>query len=131
VIVEDCGRVINPIIVEGQIHGGIAQGLGSALFEESVYDAQGQLLNVSFLDYLMPASAEMPPMEIHHLETPSPFTIDGVKGMGEGGAIAPGAVIANAVSDALSPFGAISANELPITPERVLRLIQEAGGPGR
>jgi carbon-monoxide dehydrogenase large subunit len=131
VIVEDCGRVINPLVVEGQIHGGIVQGLGSALFEESIYDAQGQLLNVSFLDYLMPASAEMPAMEIHHLETPSPFTIDGVKGMGEGGAIAPGAVIANAVSDALTPFGSLGANELPITPERVLRLIQEARGNGR
>ena len=127
-IVEDCGRMINPLVVEGQIHGGIVQGLGTALFEESVYDEQGQLLNLSFLDYLMPAAPEMPDLEIHHLETPSPFTIGGIKGIGEGGAIAPGAVIANAVSDALSPFGHISANELPITPERVLRLIEAARG---
>ncbi len=127
-IVEDCGKIINPMIVDGQIHGGIVQGLGTALFEESVYDEQGQLLNVSFLDYLMPAAAEMPPMEIYHLVTPSPFTEDGIKGMGEGGAIAPGAVIANAVSDALAPFGPIGANELPITPERVLRLIEAARG---
>ena len=78
--------------------------------------------------YLLPAAMDVPAMEIYHLETPSPFTVGGVKGMGEGGAIAPGAVIANAVSDALQPFGHVSANELPITPERVLRLIQGAGG---
>jgi carbon-monoxide dehydrogenase large subunit len=126
VIVEDCGRMINPLVVEGQIHGGIAQGIGTALFEESIYDEQGQLLNTSFLDYLLPGAMDVPTMDIHHLETPSPFTIGGFKGMGEGGAIAPGAVIANAVSDALQPFGRIAANELPLTPERVLRLIEAA-----
>ncbi len=126
VIVEDCGCMINPLIVDGQIHGGVAQGIGTALFEESIYDAQGQLLNTSFLDYLLPGALDVPSLEVHHLETPSPFTLGGFKGMGEGGAIAPGAAIANAVSDALQPFGRVMANELPLTPERVLQLIAAA-----
>ena len=126
VIVEDCGRMINPLIVDGQIQGGVAQGIGNGLFEELHYDEKGQPLNTSFLDYLLPGAGDVPGMEIHHLETPSPFTLGGFKGMGEGGAIAPAAVIANAVADALRPLGTIQPNEIPLTPERVLRLIETA-----
>jgi carbon-monoxide dehydrogenase large subunit len=104
IIVEDCGRVINPLVVEGQIHGGVAQGVGQALFEEFVYDAAGQLLTSTLADYMLPAAAELPFFEVDHLETPSPFTINGVKGMGEGGAIGPAAAIAAAVDDAIAPL---------------------------
>ena len=87
VVVEDCGRIINPLIVDGQIRGGIAQGIGTALFEEYVYDDIGQLQTTTFMHYIVPGSTEVPDIEIHHLVTPSPFTILGIKGMGEGGAI--------------------------------------------
>lgn len=125
-VVEDCGRMINPLIVEGQIHGGIAQGIGGALYEELVYDSEGQLLTTTFLDYLLPGIGDIPPIEIEHLETPSPFTINGVKGMGEGGAIAPPAIIAGAVEDALKPFGKVFVNEVPLTPERVRGFVESA-----
>ena len=92
VVVEDCGRIINPLIVDGQIRGGIAQGIGTALFEEYVYDDIGQLQTTTFMHYIVPGSTEVPDIEIHHLVTPSPFTILGIKGMGEGGAISPGAL---------------------------------------
>jgi carbon-monoxide dehydrogenase large subunit len=124
-VVHDCGKMINPMIVEGQIRGGTAQGIGNALYEDLVYDEDGQLLTGSLMTYLIPTSMETPRIEIAHLETPSPTTPGGVKGMGEGGAIAPAAAIANAVADALSSFNVII-NELPITPERVWRMIQEA-----
>ncbi len=122
-VVEDCGKMINPMIVEGQVHGGVTQGIGGALFEELVYDDQGQLLNTSFMDYLLPSATDVPPFEVHHLETPSPLTVGGIKGMGEGGAIAPGPAIANAVCDALRPFG-VRVTRLPLTPERVRRLVE-------
>ncbi|HEV3365321.1 MAG TPA: xanthine dehydrogenase family protein molybdopterin-binding subunit [Acidimicrobiia bacterium] len=120
VAVEDCGRVINPTIVEGQVHGGLAQGVGSALFEEFVYDTEGQLRTATLLDYLLPTPTDIPPIEVHHLETPSPFTIHGLKGMGEGGAIGPGAAIAAAVEDAIRPLTTAHVDRLPLTPERVL-----------
>lgn len=120
VAVEDCGRVINPTIVEGQVHGGIAQGVGSALFEEFVYDADGQLRTTTLLDYLLPTPTDVPSIEVHHLETPSPFTVHGLKGMGEGGAIGPGAAIAAAVEDAIRPLTPAHVDRLPLTPERVL-----------
>ena len=89
-VVEDCGRMINPLVVDGQVHGGVAQGIGGALLEEFVYDEDGQLLTTTFMDYLLPGATDIPPMTVVHLETPSPFTIKGIKGMGEGGAIGPG-----------------------------------------
>ncbi|HZD69424.1 MAG TPA: xanthine dehydrogenase family protein molybdopterin-binding subunit [Actinomycetes bacterium] len=125
-VVEDCGRIINPTIVEGQVHGGVAQGIGGALLEELVYDEDGQLRTTTFLDYLLPGSTDVPPIEVSHLETPSAFTIGGVKGMGEGGAIAPGAVIAAAVQDAIRPIGRVFVNELPLTPARVRRFVETA-----
>jgi len=126
VVVEDCGRVINPLIVDGQVRGGVAQGIGAALYEEVVYDENGQLLTGSLMDYLVPTAAELLLIEVHHVETPSPSTVGGFRGMGEGGTIGAPAAIANAVSDALSPLG-IEINELPITPNRLFRLVREAG----
>jgi carbon-monoxide dehydrogenase large subunit len=129
-VVEDCGRMINPMIVEGQIFGGVAQGIGSALLEEHLYDESGQLLTTTFMDYLLPTATDIPEIEVHHLETPSPTTVEGVKGMGEGGAIAPGAVLAAAVEDALALLGPVVVDQLPLTPERVLGWIDEAREPG-
>ena len=125
IVVEDCGTIINPIIVNGQIQGGVAQGIGSALYEHAVYDGTGQFLTGTFMDYLIPTAADVPQVEIGHIETPSPYTLNGIKGMGEGGAIAPPAAIANAVADALSPFG-VRVNEVPLTPERVLSMLDRA-----
>lgn len=124
-IVEDCGTVVNPHIVDGQIIGGIAQGIGTALLEEIIYDADGQPKTTSFLDYLLPGASEVPEIKIGHMETPSPYTVFGMKGAGEGGSIAPPAAIANAVTDALREFGA-TINETPITPERVWTAIEHA-----
>ncbi len=125
VVVHDCGRMVNPMIVEGQIRGGAAQGIGNALYEDLVYNEDGQLLTGTLMDYTIPTAMETPTIEIAHLETPSPHTLGGVKGMGEGGAIAPPGALANAVADALSPFG-VKILELPITPERLWRQIQQA-----
>ena len=123
IVVEDCGRIINPIIVDGQIQGGVAQGIGTAMYEHAIYDENGQFLTGTLLDYLVPTALDIPRVEIGHIETPSPFSRGGIKGMGEGGAIAPPAAIANAVADALSPFGA-QVNAIPLTPERVLTCIE-------
>jgi carbon-monoxide dehydrogenase large subunit len=129
VIVEDCGRMVNPMIVEGQAFGGTAQGIGTALFEESRYDEAGQPLASTLMDYLLPGPAELPAMRIEHMETPSPYTAHGIKGVGEGGAIAPPAAVINAINDALRPLGA-EIHELPATPRRVLEAILAArGGP--
>ena len=130
-IVEDCGPMINPTIVEGQIFGGVAQGIGTALFEEFLYDEAGQPLCTTFADYLIPAMGDVPDFAVSHLQTPSPHTIGGFKGMGEGGAIAPGAAIASAVEDALSHLGDVAVNTLPLTPERVLAYLDEALDEGR
>jgi carbon-monoxide dehydrogenase large subunit len=124
VVAEDCGRLINPLIVDGQVHGGVAQGIGAALYEEIVYDDQGQILTASLVDYVVPAASEIPPMHVVHLETASP-AIGGFRGMGEGGTIGAPAAIANAISDALAPLG-IEIDELPVTPERLFRLIKAA-----
>ncbi len=123
VVVEDCGRLINPLIVDGQVRGGVAQGIGAALYEEVIYDDHGQLLSGTLMDYLVPTASEVIEIDIHHLETPSPTTLGGFRGMGEGGTIGAPAAIANAVSDALSPFG-IDINEMPITPDRLHQLIR-------
>ncbi len=125
-IAEDCGPMINPTIVEGQIFGGVAQGIGTALFEEFVYDDEARLLTTTFSDYLIPTMTDMPDFDVAHLETPSPHTIGGLKGMGEGGAIAPGAAIAAAVEDALSAVGDVFVDQLPLTPERVLAWLNQA-----
>jgi aerobic carbon-monoxide dehydrogenase large subunit len=121
VVAEDCGTVINPLIVEGQAHGAIAQGIGGALHEELVYDEQGQLVTASLMDYLVPTAAELPALEIDHLEIPSPDSANGAKGVGEGGTLGPPAAIANAVSDALG----IEVNELPVTPDVVSSALAE------
>lgn len=126
-IVEDAGVLINPTIVEGQIHGGVAQGIANALYEAIIYDRDGNILTGSLADYLVPTMSEIPDLEIHHLETVTDASITGVKGVGEGGAIgAPGAVL-NAVTDALSPLG-IEIFEMPITPQRILQLLREQKG---
>lgn len=123
VVVEDCGTVLNPTIVEGQIQGGVAQGIGSALYEEAVYDDDGQFLTGTLMDYLPPTAPDVPRVEIAHVETPSPYTEGGVKGMGEGGAIAPPAAIANALADALGDLSP-RVNRIPLTPERVLGIVE-------
>ena len=123
VVAHDCGRVINPIIVDGQVHGGVAQGVGGALFEEMVYDETGQLLTGSLMDYAVPKADDLPLIETVHLEFPSPRNPLGVKGLGEGGAISPPAAIANAVEDALAPFG-VRITETPVTAARIVALLQ-------
>jgi aerobic carbon-monoxide dehydrogenase large subunit len=118
-IVEDCGRIVNPALVDAQLRGAVVQGLGAALYEECVYDEQGQLLTTTMADYLVPMAADMPDIDTGHIETPTAFSEGGFKGVGEGGVSgAPGAVL-NAVNDALAPFGA-RVRGVPITPERVL-----------
>jgi len=125
VVAHDCGRVINPIIVEGQVHGGVAQGVGGALFEEMVYDETGQLLTGSLMDYAVPKADDLPLIETVHLEFPSPRNPLGVKGLGEGGAISPPAAIANAIEDALAPFG-VRVTETPVTAARIVALLERA-----
>jgi carbon-monoxide dehydrogenase large subunit len=119
VIAEDAGVMINPMIVEGQIIGGLAQGIGTALYEEMNYDDQGQPQSSTLADYCLPGATEVPTPTIIHLETPSPYTSFGQKGIGEGGAIGPPAAIANAVNDALRLWG-VEMTELPITPRKIL-----------
>ncbi|MBO0735106.1 MAG: xanthine dehydrogenase family protein [Alphaproteobacteria bacterium] len=125
-VAEDCGTMVNPMLVEGQIRGGVVQGIGTALFEEIPYDEGGQPLAGTLADYLMPGAAEMPAIKIGHLHTPTPHTEYGMKGMGEGGAVAPPAAIANAVRDALFSVGA-EVNETPLTPRRIMAAIRKAG----
>jgi carbon-monoxide dehydrogenase large subunit len=124
-VAEDCGRIINPMIVEGQVHGAVAQGIGAALYEEVVYDDSGQMVSASLADYVVPAASEVPPIEISHLEAELPSTLGGFRGMGEGGTIGAPAAVANAVADALSHLN-VEITELPVTPDRLFRLIQSA-----
>ncbi len=121
-IVEDCGTMVNPMIVEGQTHGAVAQGIGNALYEHLAYDNTGQPLTTSFMDYLIPGTMEVPPMDVLHAATPPRVSVSGFKGMAEGGAIGSTAAVANAVADALAPLG-IEVRDLPLTPDRVYRLI--------
>jgi aerobic carbon-monoxide dehydrogenase large subunit len=123
-VAEDCGRVLNPMIVDGQIHGALAQGIGGALLEQAVYDQDGQPLAATLLDYLIPTSQDVPPIEVVHLEHPAPARPGGFKGMGEGGTIGAPACIANAVSDAIGA----EVVTLPMTPQRVRALLASAGG---
>ena len=124
VVAEDCGHIINPMIVDGQVHGAVAQGIGAALYEEVIYDATGQLLTASLADYAIPTASVMPSIATVHLEAESPSTVGGFRGMGEGGTIGAPAAIANALADALAPLGA-EIFELPMTPERLFRLIEK------
>jgi carbon-monoxide dehydrogenase large subunit len=125
VIVEDCGTMVNPMIVEGQTLGGAAQGIGTALFEEMPYDVAGQPLAATLADYLLPGTADLPDVRLDHMETPSPWTTFGQKGIGESGAIGPPAAIVNAINDALAPLGA-EVLDLPASPSRVLAAIAAA-----
>jgi carbon-monoxide dehydrogenase large subunit len=124
-VVHDCGRVINPLIVEGQIHGGVVHGLGNTFYEDVPYSPDGQPLAASFMDYLLPTAAECPSFEVAHVETPSPLNPLGVKGCGESGTIPAAGALVAAVEDALVPFG-VRLRDLPLTPERLRRLIAEA-----
>ena len=123
VVVHDCGVMINPLLVEGQIHGGVAHGIGNAFYEQLVYDEQGQLLNASFMDYLLPTATDVPPIETAHRETPSPFNPVGMKGVGEAGCIPTGAAFAQAVEDALSGSG-IEIREIPLSPNTLFAMIE-------
>lgn len=124
VSVHDCGTVINPMIVEAQVHGGATHGIGGTLFEELVYDENGQLLTTTFADYMIPTAMEVPNIEVLHQETPSPWTLLGSKGCGEGGAIGTAACIASAAEDALEPFQ-VKVRATPLTPNRIWELIQQ------
>lgn len=125
VLAEDCGRIINPMIVDGQCHGAVAQGIGAALLEEVVHNDNGQLLTASLADYLLPIASTLPDIEIVHIEAELPGNVGGFRGMGEGGTIGAPAAIANAVSDALSPFG-IEVETLPVTPDRIFHMVEAA-----
>ena len=124
-IVEDGGTLVNPLVVDGQIYGGLAQGIGTALYEEMRFDARGQPLASTFADYLLPGAAEVPEPRIDHMETPSPYTQFGVKGIGEGGAIAPPAALANAINDALRPLG-IALLHSPVSQHRIVEAVLSA-----
>ncbi len=117
-VAEDAGRIINPMIADGQVHGGIAQGIGNALLEEIIYDDTGNILSSTLADYLPPTAHEMPFIELHHLETPSTQSITRAKGLGEGGTIGAPAAVINAINDALAPFG-VEIDEMPATPQRI------------
>lgn len=125
-VVHDSGRSINPMVVEGQVHGGTAQGLGSAMLEEVVHDGQGQLVTGSLMDYALPRAADFPTLDVVHVEFPSTVNELGVKGVGESGVIAPGAMIAGAVEDALSDYG-VEITRLPVTPARVFDALRATG----
>jgi CO/xanthine dehydrogenase Mo-binding subunit len=126
IVVHDCGRVINPLIVEGQIQGGVAHGIGNAFYEQLKYDEGGQLLNASFMEYLLPTATEVPPIEISHIETPSPLNPLGVKGVGEAGCIPTGAAFAQAVEDALGDPD-LEILEIPLSPSRLYELMRREG----
>src|SRR5436309_11143664 len=125
VAVDDYGRVLVPTLVEGQTHGAIAQGIGQALFEQMVYDASGQVLNSTLMDYAVPLASSLPSFEITLTETPSPLNILGVKGAGEAGSVAAPAAVANAVIDALVPLG-VTSLDVPLTPHNVWQAIHKA-----
>src|SRR5207248_429704 len=126
IVGEDCGPMINPSVVEGQIAGGVVQGIGGVLFEHLTYDDDGNPLATTFMDYLLPTATEIPAIEYVHLETPSPGP-GGYKGVGEGGAIGAPPAVVNAVADALSPFG-VTITRLPLGPSQILALLEEGGG---
>ncbi|HEX7243038.1 MAG TPA: molybdopterin cofactor-binding domain-containing protein, partial [Longimicrobiaceae bacterium] len=125
VVVHDCGRLINPVLVEGQVQGGVAQGIGNAFYEKLHFDETGQLLNASFMDYLLPTSMDVPRVEMAHMETPAPMNPLGLKGVGEAGCIPTGAAFAQAVEDALSDRG-VEITEIPLSPDQLFGLLETA-----
>jgi carbon-monoxide dehydrogenase large subunit len=127
VAVDDCGKAINPLLIGGQIHGGIVHAIGQALYERVAYDEEGQLQTGTFVDYGLPTAAELPSFELDRTETPSPVNSLGAKGVGEAGTIAASAAVTNAVIDALRPLG-VSYINMPLTPARVWQAIQSATG---
>ncbi|MQA80583.1 MAG: molybdopterin-dependent oxidoreductase [Streptosporangiales bacterium] len=126
--VHDCGNMINPMVVEGQIAGGVAQGVGGAFYEHLDYDELGNLRNASFMDFLMPYATEVPHLEMHHIETPSPLNPIGAKGVGEAGTIPVGAVFASAVQDALAPLDIAPLHRVPMSPELIHAHLRAARG---
>ena len=128
-VAHDCGKVINPMIVEGQVVGGVAQGIGATFFEDLVYDERGQLVTRSMMEYLMPSVFDIPKIELRHMETPTPHNPYGIKGAGEGGMTGAPAALVNALEDALSPFGVRLNDDGPFTPSRVLALLKAAPSP--
>jgi CO/xanthine dehydrogenase Mo-binding subunit len=124
VVVHDCGTVINPLILEGQVQGGVAQGIGNAFYEQLIFDENGQLLNGTFMDYLLPTAMEVPNVEAGHTVTPSPLNPLGIKGAGEAGAIPVGPLFVQAVEDALN-LPRLEILECPISPSRLWELVQE------
>ncbi|MBI1204451.1 MAG: molybdopterin-dependent oxidoreductase [Rhodopseudomonas sp.] len=124
-VAEDAGRIINPMIADGQVHGGVAQGIGNALLEEIVYDEGGGILTASLADYMPPTAHEIPAIELHHIETPSTESITKAKGLGEGGTIGPPAAVLNAINDALTPFG-VEIDTIPATPQRIRAALRKA-----
>lgn len=126
VVVEDCGTMLNPLVVDGQVLGATAQGLGGALYERLAYDDEGRLLAATFADYVLPTAPEVPSMSIEHITTPSPLTPYGVKPMGEGGILGAVPAVMNAIADALAPFG-VRVTEQPFTPARIRELLRQAG----
>ncbi len=127
VAVDDCGKQVNPLIVEGQVHGGIVQGVAQALYEDAIYDQDGNIINPSLMDYLVPSAAEVPSMQLDYTETPSTSNPLGVKGVGEAGTIGSAAAVINAVCDALSPYG-VTDIDMPATPKRIWEAINSNGG---
>ena len=125
VVVHDCGEVINPLILDGQIQGGVAQGIGNAWYEKLVYDEGGQLLNASFMDYLLPTSLDVPRIEADHTVTPSPLNPLGIKGAGEAGAIPVGPLFCQALEDALGIPG-LELLEIPLSPSKLWQMVEEA-----
>jgi len=125
VVQHDCGTLVNPTIVEGQIRGGVAQGVGGSFYERIIYDETGQPLTATFMDFLMPTAIEIPQIEIGHIETPSPLNALGIKGVGEAGAIPVPALVAEAIDDALASLG-VRVREMPLDPDRLRRLIESA-----
>jgi CO/xanthine dehydrogenase Mo-binding subunit len=128
-IAHDCGTVINPLIVDGQLHGGAAQAIGGALYEQLVYGDDGRMLTRTFTDYLLPSATEIPPFGVTHMATPSDHVPGGFKGMGEAGVIGGGAAVAHAIVDALPEYD-LSITSLPITPPRLLAAVQKAARKG-
>jgi carbon-monoxide dehydrogenase large subunit len=126
IVSEDCGPMINPSVVEGQIDGGTVQGIGGALYEHLVYDEDGNPVTTTFLDYLLPTAADVPVIEHGHVETPGPGP-GGYKGVGEGGAIGAPPAVVNAVADALAPLGVVITDQ-PLTPSRIVALLESARG---
>ncbi len=125
IVSEDCGRMINPMVVEGQIAGGVIQGMGGVLLEHFVYDGDGNPVTTTFMDYLLPTTTEVPELEIGHIVTDATSNPGGFKGMGEGGAIGSHAAVANAVADALIPLG-VKVTTTPLGPSQIFELVEEA-----